>query len=274
MVVRWMAGLVIAGALVAGVLLYYRTEVCDQQLTEAGKVVTVCRNLRAADPPVVAIGLIAFVALTAFFSEISGFGISLKRELRNATRTAKEAKNTAHSALQSSQVAEEVTLDVGRARADQGVADVPASKAKIDDLISQYNRIRVEDKESSPERTARMTAVVARMVSTLSGVGKDVLDPETYLDARDDGHRMAAFSYVYANPDPRLAQTLVAAVIAEPTRFGQYWGIRALRRLNSLDSSALDFNSLRDLERLLSRLGPNTDRSYELRQLLAEAQKK
>jgi hypothetical protein len=280
-IVRWAAGLSIAAALGVGVVLYYQTEVCDEQLAPSGEAVTVCRNLQATDPPIVALGLVALVALTAFFSEISGFGISLKRQVQRNTKTADaaiskaaDAESAARSAQLTSELAQGVTLDVASARAPREKADAPTVVEQIDQLISQYNDIRAEERTGAG-RTSRMTSIVSKMLSTLSGVGLDAFDLNTYLSAGDnDGRRMAAYAYLYANPDPPVAPALVDAILQEPTRFGQYWAIRALRRLVSIDPAALDLNSRRELETLLSRLGPNTDRAYELRQVLAEAQKK
>src|SRR5690349_7872164 len=73
--VRLVAGAAILAALTGALVLYYRTQVCDQQLTQTGSVVNVCRTLQVTDPPVTLISLVILVALTAFFSEISGFGI-------------------------------------------------------------------------------------------------------------------------------------------------------------------------------------------------------
>jgi len=279
--VQWTAGLAIAAALIVGIVLYYRTRVCDEQLTRAGKAVCVNRNLRATDPPILAVGLIVLVALSAFFSEISGFGVTLKRQVRRANKRADaaiskatDAENAAQSARQTSRIAEEVTLIAASERREQGLAGAPAIQSNIDGLASQYNQIRRQE-QAGADRTSRMTTVVSKMISALSGVPADDIDLETYIaDKSNDGRRLAAYAYMYANPDPRWAPGLAGAILAEPTPFGQYWAIRAIRRSIALDPSALDLNSRRQLEDLLSRLGPNTDRAYELRQALSEAQKK
>lgn len=58
-------------ALVGGFIVFFTTTICDEQATEAGAVLTVCRHLRATDPPVVAFGIVIAVLLSRFFSEIS-----------------------------------------------------------------------------------------------------------------------------------------------------------------------------------------------------------
>jgi hypothetical protein len=274
--VRWTAGSVIAAALAVGVVLYYRTDVCDQQLTESGEIVTVCRSLQAMDPPVIAVGIVVFIALTAFFSEVSGFGISFKRELRRTARNAELAVSKADNATSVANSAE-VTSTVAQQLAARGAHQKRSGldvSATVDDLIDQYNAARKETLTSA-ERTAKLTTIVSTMISALSGAGHEVIDLDSYIKAGDnDGRRVAAYAYLYANPDPRLTATLVRAILTDETRFGQYWAVRALRRLISVDPAALDLNSRRELERLLAKLKPTTDRAFELRQALTEAQAK
>lgn len=267
--VRWVAGCAIAVALAGGIGLYYGTDVCDQQLTGSGQVVTVCRNLDATDPPMVVIGLVVLVALTAFFTEISGFGVSLKREVRRSAKKADTAFSVARSARQTSELVQEMTF-----AADREAMQPADAHQEIGQLVSQYNEIRRRERPSDG-RTARMTAVVSKMIAALSGIPADVFRPATYLsDATDDGRRIAGYAYVYANPDPPLAAPLVGAIASDRTGLGQYWAIRALRRVISVDPAALDLNSRRQLEAVRSSLGPTTDRAFELNQALAEAQQK
>jgi hypothetical protein len=277
-VVKWLAGFAIAIALAGGTAMYYRMAVCNQQIAPSGQTVTLCRSLQVTDPPLAAVALVVFIALMAFFGEVSGFGFSFKRQIRRAVRNSDEAiakatdaTNAARSAQQTSQVAEE--LAARTSRNDWSTRSLLDVRATINGLVEQYNRLRAEQ-QTGPERTARMTAIVSKMVSASSGLDRDIIDLDSYIGGPDDGRRVAAYSYLYANPDSRLGTTLAGAILAEPTRFGQYWGIRALRRLVANDPAALDLNSRRDLEQFLSRLGRNTDRAFELRQLLNEAQAK
>jgi hypothetical protein len=270
--VPWVAGIAIAAALGGSGLLYYGTNVCNEQLAQSGQKVTVCRSLEMSDPPMISLGLVVLVALTAFFTEISGFGISLKRDVRRTKKKADAAYSTSRSAEQTSELAQEVALTSSRA-AEQPTRR-PAVHEKLDQLISEYNGVRASGPSSSA-KTQRMTTVVRRMVSLLSGIATADFAPDAYVSDKDnDGRRLAAYAYVYSNPDSRFAPMLVGAIRQEETRFGQYWAIRALRRVISIDPVALDLNSRRELEDILRRLGPNTDRAYELRQVLEGAQRK
>ena len=91
------------------------------------------------------------------------------------------------------------------------------------------------------------------------------------LASTDRKARMAAYAYCYANPDPAWVPLLVDAVTAEGERFGQYWGLRALRRQVQAGPSALDEPARRRLEQFASSLAPESDGAEELRQLLGDA---
>jgi hypothetical protein len=119
-----------------------------------------------------------------------------------------------------------------------------------------------------------MTSIVSKMIAVLNGVGGDVFDVSSHLHKQDDGMRLAGYAYLYANPDTRQTQELVAALVNEANHFAQYWALRALHRQVVLEPSTLDFSTRNALETLLASLGPNTDRGYELRQVLDTAQPK
>src|SRR5205807_10630230 len=85
---QWIAGAGLLGLAIAAAVSFSRVRVCDQELTGEGKAVAVCRHLQMTDPPVVAFGGFLLLALGAFFTEVSGFGISLKREVRTVRETA------------------------------------------------------------------------------------------------------------------------------------------------------------------------------------------
>jgi hypothetical protein len=270
--VRWTAGVAIAAALGVGAFLHYGTDVCNEQLTQSGQKVMICRRLVASDPPIIAVGLVVLVALTAFFSEISGFGVSLKRDVRRTKKKADAAFSTSRSAEQTSELAQEVAL--ASSRGTEQPTRPLAVHEELERLISDYNAVRASGPSSSA-KTQRMTTVVGSMVSLLSGSAAADFALDTYVSGTDnDGRRLAGYAYVYSNPDPRFVPMLAGAILHEDTRFGQYWAIRALRRVISLDPAALDLNSRRELEGLLRRLGPNTDRAHELRQVLDAAQRK
>jgi hypothetical protein len=93
----------------------------------------------------------------------------------------------------------------------------------------------------------------------------------TQLRSADRRARMAAYAYLYANPDPIRIGELIDAVTTEGTPFGQYWGVRALRRSVQAVSTPIGVPIRRRLEQLATALDPDTDGAGELRDLLREA---
>jgi hypothetical protein len=259
----------IIGAAVAGVFLAFSYErVCNQEATNTGKIVELCRHLNITDPPMIAGGLVMLAFLGVFFTEISGFGLSLKRDVASVRDVAEDARGAAQSAQSVAQVAQDLSLRAPPDRA--GIAgEVSITEQEIHRLADEYNATRHTTPSGAP-RTSKMTSIVSNMISALKDVRPAPFDLSSYLNSEDEGERLAAYAYLYANPDPRLTSQ-VAAVMARDKPFAQYWALRALRRQLQADPEALDLNSRRSLERLLVALGPGTDRSYELRQLLREA---
>ena len=100
--------------------------------------------------------------------------------------------------------------------------------------------------------------------------GRGDVEVSTLLSSADRRARMAAYAYLYANPDRCRIGELIDAVTTEGERFGQYWGVRALRRLVEAAPAALDAPTRRRLEQLAATFDPDTDGADELRDLLRE----
>lgn len=270
-----MVAIAIMVAVVLVILIAFSHErVCNQAMTSSGKIATICRHLESTDPPVIAGGLVVLACLGVFFSEISGFGFSLKREVvqtkREMAETREEVQDirgAAQSAQSAAQMAQELSLRASPERSTT-VDDVSALEAEIHTLVDEYNTTR-RTMPSGAARTAKMTTIVSNMISLLNDVKPAPFDVAAYLNSENDGQRLAAYAYLYANPDPRFAPK-IASALANDKPFGQYWGLKTLRRQVQTDPEALDFNTRRSLEELLGRLGPGTDRAYELRHLLQE----
>lgn len=88
------------------------------------------------------------------------------------------------------------------------------------------------------------------------------------LNDADRKARMSAYAYLYAHPGSARIVELVDAVVVEDTRFGQYWGVRSVRRLVEEDPAALDAATRLRLEQLATTLEPGSDAADELRQVL------
>jgi hypothetical protein len=118
--VKWMAGFAVIAGVGLIIIAFFTINVCDQQPTSTGSFVTVCRHLNATDPPVIALGAVVLALLGVFYSEISGFGLTLKRSVEVAARTAHEAANEAREASQSiADLRERLRTELGRAVRDE-----------------------------------------------------------------------------------------------------------------------------------------------------------
>jgi len=291
--VRWLAGVTVVLGVAAALIGFFAVEVCDEHVTDAGQIVEVCRHTQITDPPVIAIGLVVLASLGAFFTEISGLGISLKRDVKDAQAAARSSKEAADSAARASEVAQEVAeFAKGTAKDAEAAVDSARKAAQFAEQLSlanassaresradgdtattveaaigvraqEYNDTRAR-MPSGRERSAAMTRIVSQMIAELIGVDQIDFDVTAHLGSEDRGRRLAAYAYLYANPDPRRAQELAAALMAEDKPFGQYWAIRALRQLLARDRDALDLNTERSLRALHAQLLPGTDRAYEL----------
>ena len=129
-----------------------------------------------------------------------------------------------------------------------------------------------------PGRHAKMGPTMSELYTLFGGGGTSDAGADALREARlsellanpDRKSRVAAYAYVYANPDVVRVGELTDAVTAEDTPFGQYWGVRALRRQLQADPTALDAAARARLERFATLLAPDTDAADELRQLLSD----
>lgn len=253
-------------AAVACLLLFYQTEVCDQELSNAGQAVDVCRHLTVADPPILLVGLVVVVALTAFFGEISGFGFTLKRAVTQAVQRSEHALALSKSARTISESSERIAVDAaGSVQDKRGAAP---DLIRVDALVSDYNDLR-QKQPSSPARTAKLFSVISRMISELSGADPSFPFAE-YAAAEDGGKRVAAYAFAYAHPDGQWTADLVPALLHEPTAFGQYWAIRALRGIATREPESLSAEAREALRTFGRTLDPREERARELQGLLSD----
>jgi hypothetical protein len=256
-------------ALAGGFIAFFTTTICDEQATEAGAVLTVCRHLRATDPPVVAFGIVIAVLLSRFFSEISVFGVSMKSRL---ARVEKRVASVEKDAERLKETADDFGEDNRRrqelAPSTSSSPPPPAVPPSIASLAAEYNKLRATMRASN-ERTQKMTDIVHRMSDTLKSI--QTFDPAFHLQQEDRGLRLAAYAFLYDNPRRDLVPALADAVLNEDKPFGEYWGYRALNRQLDSNPSALDRATRARLDGRLAELGPGTDRAVELKRALSRS---
>ena len=267
----------IVGLVGCAVFAFFTVEVCDQELSNDGTAVQVCRHLDGTDPPVLAVALVVLAALGVFFTEISGFGVTLKREVKEAKESARAATElaseneerideTAGDLADLGSVVEVIAPTGSQESAEPG-ADALERFPELRRLAEEYNRIRLTMK-SGHERTRRMGAVVAAMKAAHRKLPD--IDLRQCLHSSDRGVRLAGFASLADEPDPRLTGDLVESLIdREDKPFGQWWGIVALGKQCEADRSALSSEMRRRLEEeLRPRLSPTSDRAQELTRVL------
>jgi hypothetical protein len=273
---RWLAAAGIVIVVAVGTIAFFSVEVCEQQLSTKGTVVQVCRHLQGADPPAIAFGFVLLALFSVFFTEISAFGMTAKRQItalqdhqsatdRIVVRNREAITDTSQHAAELGQAVKDLRDQPGDA-----VAEVPRERSKLDDplmtLAEKYNDIRLT-MPSGNARTKRMTDVVSEMISALRS--RDDFDAVAWLGSDDRGMRLAAYASLYDRPSPGSSIALVDAIIKEDKPFGQYWALRALRNQCRDDPSAIDRNTRRRLERdLAPKLPPGSDRAVELSAVL------
>lgn len=293
-----LAVLLVSTVLVGAAISFQSVDICDGQVAPTGQVVETCRHLQATDPPVLAgvVLLVLALALLIDFNEVAFLGVSMKRNLADARAAAEsaerakegaqEAEGKAAEAAKSAEVAAEHARGAGASaakieelvRMSQGRLESPGQPTvaqpasdvdqQVRALAARYDDIR-ERKASGDERTDEMTGVVAQLISLFSVVGsRHSADAASWLQAEDRGVRLAAYAYLYTHPDVSLTGPLAHFTIKEDKPFGQYWGLRALRRHVEIDGRALDRNERKALRSLLGRIGSGTDRGYEIGEIL------
>lgn len=277
--VRAVALLAIALTIAVVFILFAARKVCDDVVTDSGEVVSACRSLQIADPPMAVAVVVLLLGLAPFFSKISGPGFSVEGPLRKRVRTiekkldsvdkkAEDAQQSAHTASGAAENAEMIAqLAEETSRASTTGIQTTSIRDQIAAAAERYDDIR-RSQPSGSERTRAMTQVVSQMIGLLSEVPISDFDPSEYLASDSRGLRLAGYAYIYANPDPRRIQEVVASVVKEDKPFGQYWGLRTLDTLMQIAPDALDGNSFRELQSLKNRVGRGSDRWYQLSKIL------
>lgn len=185
------------------VIMFFTVDVCDDQLAVNGTVHRVCRHPQLTDAFMAPVAALTVVALSTYFAEISGFGITLKRRLDRVEDVAADARNEARDAL----------------------------------LAARYNAVRAEHKAGA-DRDAAMHQVWSDLVRSLRD--ERSFDLSAHLGDRDDpGRRLAGYAYLAGNPDGRSIDTLVDAIRADDKPFNQEKGLEALRKVVERDCSLL-----------------------------------
>lgn len=254
------AGVVVAVAAIIAAFLWVR--VCDEQVTGAGKIVTVCRHMATTDPPIVVLGALALVLLSMFYAEISGFGVTLRRKVAEIDERSTALQETVGDLTEFNK--EQVVPQIATGPEFEMTSGGAVPDPRIADLANRYNRLRWT-MPSGDARTRRMTGVVDQLQDVL----RDVTDFDVvgHLAHRDRGVRLAGYAYLRKHAAPNLMPELVNAAVDEDKPFGQYCGLRAALHQRDNGASLSDDNRRR-LRDMRDRVGPAIDRGRLITALL------
>ncbi|MFF9705400.1 hypothetical protein ACF1FE_30155 [Streptomyces griseofuscus] len=252
--------------------MFFTTQICDQQLASKGDVVRVCRHAQMTDPPMLLLGLVTLVLLGVFFSEISGFGITLKREVQEARSAAQEAIRETRQIDVRHQQVQEVTADLAEGVRQAlsrtqvgGQVSLPPSDDPIGRLAARYNEVRWT-MSSGHARTRAMREVVEEMIRLFQDAPD--FDIQSHLHSDDRGLRLAAAAYLYTNPDPAWARALARQAVREDKPYNEYWALKALREVLKGHCEQLDGETRSVLRHRMNALPPGTDRAEQIGRLL------
>lgn len=277
---RWRriaAGSLLAVAVILIFAAFFPGRVCDDQVVSSGKVVSVCRHLQATDPPVIALGIVVIAALGVFYSEISGFGISLKRRVDEVDQAAREGLQLAEQNQKVTKRLNETADDLttynrevrSQAAETPSLAGSEEAESSLDrqvrDLAARYNTLR-GTMPSSDERTRLMADIVRDLRNLLREVPD--FDVAKYLSSTDRGLRLAAYAYLLEHEAPQYRSQLVGVVYDEDKPFGQYTGLEALQ-YQGRTAERLPEEDLRKLSFLAQKLGPGEDRTRLINDIIA-----
>ena len=155
------------------------------------------------------------------------------------------------------------------------IAGAPADESsqgtnadELADLIERYNEVRATQRSGSA-RTAEMTRIVREMIRIVGRLA--TFDWEESLESADRGRRLAGYAYLFQDPICSAARPLIHSLMeVEDKPFGQYWGLKALRRVVASCDDATARQLEAPLRDFAARFPPGTDRGQELRELLEE----
>lgn len=208
------AGIVLVLGAVYLTIIFFTVTACNDQIADNGKVGRVCRHVELTDVLVAPVGVLMLVALSTFFAEVSGFGITLKKRLERIEAEASGARREARDAL----------------------------------LAAKYNSIRDRFKAGTKERDEGMQRVWSEMKEQLRK--ERDFDIDEHLGSGDDGLRLAGYAFLLSHPEDDWVQKLVEIIEIDSADFNQEKGLETMRTLLMGNCNLLTRELRSDLTRL------------------------
>jgi len=247
---EWIGVLVIGAATGFLVFSFFAFRVCEDRINDAGTRQTVCRHVVLTDPPIAAVGLVMVGALGIFFSEVSGFGFTLKSRVDQAVQAGEEAARRAASAED---------------RAHLAMSEASEAKRQVREALraaAMYRQAR-EDLPAGPERDAAMRQAVKMMAADYASNSNDDLDLRSLLEDRsDEGNRLAAYVSLRERPRPEWFAGLVRALLQESKPFNEETALEALHAALDGHCDQLDADLRRQLIERRDRYADRAQRRH------------
>jgi hypothetical protein len=235
----------------------------------AGGLLLIHREVAPLPEDNVTLVLLLFAALPWLGSVFKSVKIPnlIEIELQELREKVDESKGAAESAIRVATFAASAAKP--RALAAERSVAAPAqagAEQSLAELIKKYNDIR-RDQKSGSIRTENMTRVVREMTELVPRLSS--FDLSKLLMSEDDGARLAAYAFLYERPRSGDLRSLTESLVKhESTPFGQYWALKALKRvLNNNSQQSIPPDVVAMLRSYRAQIQPGTDRDYELRQI-------
>lgn len=275
---RVYVGVGIAAAFVLIFVGFIWFPVCDDQLTDGGEVVNICRHVATTDPPVVVLGVLVLVMLSSFYVEISAFGVTLKGRVAELEQRSEKTERKADDLQVKAEDLQVTVGDLADFNREQVVPQVLSPQLtaaspervpdpRVVDLVNEYNTLRWT-MPSGHDRTKKMTDMVAQLQAALCDTAN--FDVTAHLAHTDRGVRLAAFAYLQTHPSTDLTSTIVDMAATEDKPFGQCSALRAALHQVAV-GGRLTEHDRGTLHELRDRIGHRNDRAHLIRKLLGES---
>lgn len=163
----------------------------------------------------------AFPWLHQIFKSVELPGI-IKIDLQELQQEVKDIAGAAQSAERKADLA---VASSSAFKREESLQTTPEAQVQFDQLTQEYDLIR-KMQQSGSSRTQAMTTVVRRMID-VAPLLKNI-NVLSLLRSTDDGVRLGAYAYLYAQPHSEHFSYLVDSVTSlEDKPFGQYWVFRS-----------------------------------------------
>ena len=196
--VRWLAGVAAAVIVVALSILFLTFEVCEEQLATAGDdpgPVEVCRSLEVTDPLVVGAGVVLLALAGVFFNEVSGFGFTLKREVREAKAAAQTARDEASATRDAVATLQAVmSTQISSLQANQSLAFNPTFNLAAAETKPPTVTVTIPDLSMASSQSDALERIRAQDAYDKSGLG------QAHVVSRDRPSRGVRVAIVGVSP--------------------------------------------------------------------------